>query len=541
MAATRVFHNGKVYTVNKQQPWAEAVAIEGNKIIYVGSNEEALKLADDSTKVQDLEGRMMLPGLIDGHIHPLLAAAFGSGAQLAECKSKAEVLDTVREFVEANPDSDTYFGQGFGDTLFEESPALASDLDAICADKPILLVSSSCHGAWCNHKAFELAGIDKNTPDITPGSNYFERDEEGNPTGRCIEGCYTQVAKGANYFPPERLMSNMADLANAFAAMGFTTFADCGTYTFVMDTVTMEFADFINSDAYVQRLFGGFYFATSVNDAEECLAGAEKISEYLEPTDKFALKYFKFLGDGVLEARSAAMVTPYDNGVKALPNFTSDQAKQIGLLVANAGYDLHVHAIGDATTSVALDMAQAVREAGFDDTRVTLAHSQCWQPGEVERAGKLGVFINSTGAWHDVSNETYVETLGAHIQGFQYPIRSLIDVGCKYGQGSDFPVADGKPDPFISLEVGLRRRKVGDMGPEPADFCEAPTLEESIESFTINNAYEVRMEDKIGSIEVGKLADFVIIDKNLFEIPVEEIHTCKVIETIRDGLTTYQA
>ena len=134
-----------------------------------------------------------------------------------------------------------------------------------------------------------------------------------------------------------------------------------------------------------------------------------------------------------------------------------------------------------------------------------------------------------------------METLGAHIQGFQYPIRSLIDVGCKYGQGSDFPVADGKPDPFISLEVGLRRRKVGDMGPEPADFCEAPTLEESIESFTINNAYEVRMEDKIGSIEVGKLADLVIIDKNLFEIPVEEIHTCKVIETIRDGLTTYQA
>jgi predicted amidohydrolase YtcJ len=541
MAATRVFHNGKVYTVNKEQPWAEAVALEGNKIVYVGSSEEALKLADDGTDVCDLDGKMMLPGFIDGHIHPLMTAAFASGALLSECKTKEEILDVVREYVEAHPDNEAYFGQGFADTIFAAEHPLGDDLDAICADKPILLVASSCHGAWCNHKALELGGVDKNTPDITPGSNYFVRDEEGNPTGRCIESCYIQVAKGANYFPVEAMRLNMAALGKEFAALGYTAFADCGVFGFVVDSLTQEFADFLNSDECTQRLFGGFYLATNVHDMHEALEGAGYLAENLEPTDRLALKYFKILGDGIIEARSAGMAIPYDNGVKALPNFNSEEAAEMGLAVAEAGYDLYMHAIGDATTTVALDMAQAVREAGYDDTRIAIAHSQCWQPGEIERAGKLNVFINSTGSWHTVSNEAYKKYLGANIQGYQYPIRSLIDAGCKYGQGSDFPVADGKPNPFVSIEVGMRRCEVGATDVVPADLCEAPTLEESIESFTINNAYEVRMEDKIGSIEVGKLADLVIVDKNLFDIPTEEIHTCKVLETIRDGITTYKA
>ena len=540
MTQKRVFTNGKIYTVNKEQPWAEAVVVEGNKIAYVGSTDEALKRAEGA-EVTDLEGKMMLPGFIDGHIHPLMTSAFACGALLSECETKEDVLKTVKEFVEAHPNNEAYFGQGFPDTIFAAQPALADDLDAICADKPILLVASSCHGAWCNHKAFEAAGVDKNTPDITPGSNYFVRDEEGNPTGRCIESCYIQIAKGANYFSAESMIENIAELGRGFASMGYTAFADCGVFAFVVDALTQEFADYINSDEFSQRLFGGFYIATNIHDVEEALDGAADLAENLKSTDRLALKYFKILGDGILESRSAAMALPYDNGVKALPNFNSEEAAEIGLLVAKAGYDLYMHAIGDATTTVALDMAQAVREAGYDDTRIAFAHCQCFQPGEVERAGKLGVFINSTGAWHTTTNEEYKKYLGANIQGYQYPIRSLIDAGCKYGQGSDFPVADGKPDPFISIEVGMRRAPVGYDGPEPEAACEAPTLEESIESFTINNAYEVRMEDKIGSIEEGKLADLIIIDQDLFEIPTNEIHNTKVVETIRDGITTYKA
>ena len=148
MTASRIFKNGKIYTVNKKQPWAEAVAVEGDKIVFVGDNEGALALADNNTQITDLQGKMMLPGFIDGHVHPLMAAAFESGIDLNDCENQQDILDAVEEYVKAHPERDTYFGQGFMDEIFAEFHPLADDLDAICADKPILLASASCHGAW---------------------------------------------------------------------------------------------------------------------------------------------------------------------------------------------------------------------------------------------------------------------------------------------------------------------------------------------------------------------------------------------------------
>ncbi len=541
MNATRIFHNGKIYTVNKQQPWAEAVVLEGNKIVFVGSNEEALALKNDNTQVQDLEGKMMLPGFIDGHMHPLMASAFMTGAQLADCRTEEEILQVVKEYVDAHPDNESYFGHGFQDPIFTSYHPTADALDAICADKPILLIASSCHGAWCNHKALEVAGVDKNTPDITPNSNYFVRDEEGNPTGRCIESCYIQVAKGANYFPSEILNQCLTDLGHQFAAMGFTTFVDCGVFTFVFDNLDDSFVDFIRSDNFTQRLFGGFYLASSMNEVEECLEGTSYLAANLENDDRLGFTFFKILGDGLIEAKSAALIEPYGDGTVVVPNYTTEQVQQLGLLVAENGYDLNIHAIGDATTKLATDMLQAVRDAGHSDTRVVISHSQSWIPEDIERAGKLGAFINSTGVWQVATVEEYEKSVGATLYSAQYPIRSLIDAGCKYGQGSDFPVAEGKPYPFDSIEVGLTRESLDGSIFKTRFGNEAPTLEEIIESFTINNAWEIRMEDKLGSIEVGKLADLLVIDKNIFDIPEKEIHNIQVMETIKDGVTTFKA
>ena len=540
MSATRIFHNGKIYTVNKKQPWAEAVAVDGDKIVFVGTNEEALKLADANTQVTDLEGKMMMPGFIDGHIHPLMAAAFESAIRLNDCENEQDILDVVAEYVSAHPEKDAYFGQGFVDEIFAEYHPLADSLDAICADKPILLASASCHGAWCNHKAFEIAGVDKNTPDITPGSNYFVRDEEGNPTGRCIETCYFQLAKSANYFPTESFSQSVLSIGNKMAALGYTTFADLGDLEFITNSLDEEFANFINSDEFPQRFFGGFYFATNKNDMWQAIVDSHRLAPQLKETDKLGFKVFKIVADGVLESRSAAMVQPYDTGQQIVTNFTTDETCLMGLLVAATGYDINIHAIGDASTHMALDMAEVVRAAGYDDTRIAISHSQCWCEGDIERAGKLGVFINSTGAWHTTTAAEYKERLGVNMTGASDPVRSLIDAGCKYGQGTDLPVSEGDPSPFECIEVGMTRRKVGDTSAS-VEACEAPTLEESIESFTINNAWQVRMEDKLGSIEEGKLADMIVVDQNLFDVPVTDIHNTKVLETIRGGQTVYKA
>ncbi len=541
MVATRIFKNGKIYTVNKNQPWAEAVAVEGDKIVFVGDNDGAMKLADSKTEVTDLQGKMMMPGFIDGHVHPLMAAAWTSGVMLSGCKTEEDILAAVKEFVDANPDREAYFGQGFADAIFADYHPHADALDAICADKPILLASSSCHGAWCNHKAFEVAGVDKNTPDIAPGSNYFVRDEEGNPTGRCIETCYFDLAKHADYFPKENFKQCVLNLANLFASLGYTSFADLGDNEFITNSLNEEFEDFMNSDEFPQRFFGGFYFCTSRHDMLQALSDCCILKSKFKPTDKLGFPVFKILGDGVAESATAAMAHPYDNGADIQPNFTPEETNRMALMMAANGFDINIHAIGDRTTKMALDMAEALRDAGFTDTRVTLSHSEFFQPGDIERAGKLGVMINSTGAWHFVSAEEYKQHLGINITGNPYPVKSLINAGCRYGQGSDYPVSDGKPSPFESIDIGIRRRMIGYTGPDPSDICEGPTLEESIESYTINNAWQVRMEDKIGSIEEGKLADLIVVDQNLFEIPVTDIHKTKVLETIRGGQTVYKS
>ena len=541
MTATRIFKNGKIYTVNKNQPWAEAVAVEGDKIVFVGDNDGAMKLADSNTQVTDLEGKMMMPGFIDGHVHPLTAAAFASAINLSPCENKQDVLDVVRDYVTAHPDQEAYFGQGFADGMFKDFHPLADDLDAICADKPILLASSSCHGAWCNHKAFEVAGVDKNTPDITPGSNYFVRDEEGNPTGRCIETCYFHLAKCGNYFPSESFNKSVLDFGNKMAALGYTTFADLGDLEFITNSLDENFYDFINSDEFPQRFFGGFFFISNKTDMWQSIVDLHHLVPNLKDNDKLGFKVFKIVGDGVLESRSAAMVKAYDNGETISTNFSKDETCLMGLLAASCGYDINVHAIGDATTKMALDMAEVIREAGYDDTRIALSHSECFVDGDIERAGKLGVFINSTGAWHACDAKLYKKYLGVNMDGQPYPIRSLMNAGCKYGQGTDCPVSDGDPTPFASIEVGMRRKSIGEDGPDLDSISEAITLEESIESWTINNAYQVRMEDKLGSIEEGKLADLVVLDQNLFDIPVTDIHNTKVLETIRGGQTIFKA
>jgi predicted amidohydrolase YtcJ len=540
MAASRIFKNGKIYTVNKNQPWAEAVAVEGDKIVFVGDNDGAMKLADSNTQVTDLEGKMMLPGFIDGHVHPLMAAAFESGIDLNSCENEQDILDTVKEYVEAHPDNDTYFGQGFEDEIFAHYHPLADSLDAICADKPVLLLSASCHGAWCNHKAFEVAGVDKNTPDIMPGANYFVRDEEGNPTGRCIETCYFQLAKYGNYFPTETFSESVLRLGNKMAAYGYTTFADLGDYEFITNSLDQKFADFINSDEFPQRFFGGFYYATNKSDMWQAIIDSHRLIPELKETDKLGFRVFKIVGDGVLESRSAAMMEPYDTGQQITTNFTTDETCLMGLLVAACGYDINIHAIGDATTHMALDMAEKVRAAGYDDTRIAISHSQCWRKEDIARAGKLGVMINSTGSWHTTTKEDYKERFGVNMDMPSDPVRSLIDAGCRYGQGTDLPVSEGDPSPFECIEVGITRRKVGDTSVS-SEANQAPTLEESIESWTINNAWQVRMEHKLGSIEEGKLADMIVVDRNLFEVPVTDIHGTKVLETIRGGQTVYQA
>ncbi len=201
MRADKIYVNGSIFTVNDKSEWAQAVAVEGNKIIYVGDREGAEALCDAETEVCDLDGKMLLPGFIDGHCHPVLAAHYLCGIYLEIEWGVEECLAEIERFVKENPDNDTYFGLGYAEWIFDETGPKKEMLDAICPDKPMMILGSSGHEAWVNTRALELAGITKDTPNPIPGFHYFHRDAEGNPTGHLLEmGTETMVIEKINFF-----------------------------------------------------------------------------------------------------------------------------------------------------------------------------------------------------------------------------------------------------------------------------------------------------------------------------------------------------
>ena len=242
-----------------------------------------------------------------------------------------------------------------------------------------------------------------------------------------------------------------------------------------------------------------------------------------------------------MESRSAALSEPYpEDGSVVKPLMDEKTAAEAGLKAAKEGLDVNMHAIGDVAARSVVAMAKAIREAGYDDCRVTCSHSQYVAPDDIPLFGKYDIIANSTGVWM-YGNPLMDKVLG-HINNETFRMRSLIDGGARMALGSDFPVDEYGREPLKSIEMCATRKMYGQPDApvlEPAD--EKTTVQEAIEGFTINNAYQMHMDDVIGSIEVGKYADFVILEENILDIPLEDIHNVKVIETVMDGVTTYKA
>lgn len=239
----------------------------------------------------------------------------------------------------------------------------------------------------------------------------------------------------------------------------------------------------------------------------------------------------------------AAISKPYVNlGTAPATFFTDDEIIEAGLKIAEQGFDINVHCIGDMSARGLVKMTRALREAGYDDTRVTDSHSVYIYDGDVPEFGKLGILANTTYVWHaGIDAEDAVVPPGLPPS---YQMKSVLNGGGKIGAGSDYPADLFGNEPIKGLQMGCTRNMYRDdvypgtceLGPE----CEKLSMDDVITSYTISNAYQMRMEDKIGSIEVGKYADLVILDKNVFEIPIEEVYLTEVCETMMDGVTTYK-
>ena len=530
--------NGRIYTVDKNKSWAEAVAIKDNIIAFVGTNEGALEMADGETEIIDLEGRMMIPGLIDAHCHAISAAFFNTGLILDIEANTEEMLRSIREYVAEHADDSMYFGRGYGETNLFEMESPKSVLDEICPDKPIVLMGAGLHSAWCNSKALEIAGIDKNTPDPDPGVQYYGRLPNGEPDGNLVESdAMTSVLDELDPFTEEAVIREMKRVSDSYNELGVTAVQDGGAWGAAAYSGRKIMRDMQKTGDYNMRV------ETCEFVVSKCLREGvvERIKEgnKLYNDDYLRVGFLKVLDDGIFENKTAVMVEPYLDGTNCETLLSTEDLREVFLETAEAGFDIAVHNIGDKTCRDVLLGAKAVREAGYDDTRIASIHTITVNDDDYEMFKDYQVIANSSGQW--VHKSEFKESMIGERAYRTFMLRTLQDLAPALSLGSDHPADEYGKSPFLAFEMGLTRQFADqpDM-PILLPYSERMTVARMLEAYTMGGAYQMRMEDKIGSIEPGKYADLVVLEQNLFEIDQREIHNVKVAYTIFDGRIVYK-
>ena len=536
----RVLLNGKFFTANEKMPWAEAVVLHDNKIAYVGTNEEAKKFANNEGVVEDLGGKLVTPGLIDGHLHVFAATMF-EGLLRLDGMTPEEIYEAIAKDVKEHPNRQAYTGMGWFDTAFGATGPNKKNLDAICSDKPMAYLSASMHTVWCNSKALEIAGINRDTPDIDPaGGVVYVRDENGEPTGYCKEIASMDKVMGAvKYFDDEAMARALEEFKVSCSMNGITSLVDCGAISFMKyilndglckKTDTAECPIRINFCGYAG--VAGLY-EMAFNDT---VTFSKKYNN-----DRFFCSFGKLFNDGTVETFSAAIPHPYPDGNVITPIMTIETLTKKFEEFANAGIDANIHAIGPDAIHNVLVAAGNVREKGFKELRIVCSHSSYVYPKDIELFGKNDVFSNTTGCWIASISKEDEKLVAGLTEAKAYPVKSIMNSGAKVGFGSDFPT-DPTTFPIMpNMETLVTRSHVGEKNAFIHDEVECITVADVIKGYTINNAYQMRKEKVLGSIEVGKYADLTIFSKNLFEIDPHEIHNVTISETIKDGITTYKA
>lgn len=536
--ADTIFTNGRIYTVDSKRSWADSVAIKGNKIIGVGTKAEIECYEASTTEVVDLNQRMMLPGLIEAHAHPIMAGFFKSCLVVDVRQSVEEVLKEVEKYIKENPERDVYFGQGYSEWMFDSNGPQKELLDKICSEKPVLLIGAGLHSGWCNSKALEVAKITRDTLDPDPGAQFFRRKSDGTPNGSLVEFAPVfAVIDAIKPFNEKDIKNSIQRVSSEYSAAGVTSIQDSGSEEYMANMGRPMIIDLLNNKKLRQRI-RSCEFVSMIDSVDGAiLRTLEAKKEY--NSDYFSVDYLKIINDGAFEARSAALLEPYEDGTIIHPMLEGGKLQSLCLEAAAAGLDIAVHAIGDWTTRETLNMAQKLREKGFTENRIANIHCIYIADEDLDRFAEYDVIANTTAIWHH-ENKAKEEIIGYERANKNFLMNSLYKKDVTITFGSDYPADEYGKEPLKGIEMGVTRQMYGvPEDPILPPYSERLTVKKMIEGYTINAAYQMRMEDKIGSIEVGKYADFVVLEDNLFEIDAHDIHNVRVDMTIFDGDIAY--
>jgi predicted amidohydrolase YtcJ len=531
-AADIVFENGRIYTVDAVRSWAEAIAIRDGRIHYVGTNAGVESWIGDETRVVDLHGRMMLPGLHDAHIHPIAGGIEALACDLNALPSLDAYLERIRECATRDPDKPWVTGGGWLMSVFGPGAnASRALLDEIVPDRPVYLSSADGHSAWVNSRALEIAGIDAETPD--PPDGIIDREPNSRvPLGSLQEGAMYLVEQ---HMPPATLESRIAGLEYAMDMLngyGITSIQDAN----VGDEELDAYRAMLERGDLSLRVVGAQWW--------ERHSGIEQIAGFVRRRSEFATGRLrattvKIMQDGVMENFTAALLEPYvdQDGRRGIPMIEPETLNLAVTRLDAAGFQVHFHAIGDAAIRQSLDAVESARRANGElGNRHHISHLQLIDPQDISRFRDLGVVANFQPLW--AYADAYVTDLtepfiGPERSGRMYPIASILESGAVVAFGSDWSVSSANP--YQQMEVAITR--LGPLGEtdEPLAAGEAVGVADAIAAFTIAGAWVNGQEADTGSIETGKYADLVVLDRNLFTIPPADISETEALVTLLEG------
>lgn len=536
--ADTVILNARIYTVNANQPWAEALAIRGDKVLAVGSAKDISAYRGPSTKVIDAQGRLVLPGFTDCHIHFMDGSLGLTQVDLNNTNSVAEIQTRVKDYAVAHPKEEWIAGMGWLYSTFGEV-ALPDKkfLDEVVPDRPVWLQAYDAHSSWANSKALAMAGITRETPD--PPGGIIVRDAKGEATGALKETAGDLVAK---VMPKPTREERLAALR-----LGMHEANKVGLVRVHSAGQDFEYLDLYNELREKQQLSLRFYIAYFLDPPELRPDDIEKIEQARRTyhDDWISGGVVKTMLDGVIEAHTAAMLAPYSDDPQLSGKMFWEPAKyqQAITELDRRGLQIFTHAIGDRSVRQALDAYQQAAETNHTrDARPRIEHIETISVQDIPRFGKQGV-IASFQPLHAYPNENVLNVwsrnAGPERTQRAWVWHSIESTGGVLAFGSDWPVVTLNPWPGVQNALTRKTRE----GNPPNGFVpqERISLEDTIRAYTLGAAFAGRREKTEGSLEAGKLADLIVLSQDLFRIEPSKVADTKVLLTMVGGKIVYQA
>ncbi len=543
-----IYTNAKIYTMDSNNSWAEALAVKDSKIIAIGSSAEIGKIARKDTQIIDLGGKFVMPGVFDLHAHPFITPWYGNmNLQLTGADSKEKILSAVKKYADANPNRKWIIGGQWLLGVFENDSPRKEWLDEVVSDRPVALLDQTGHAMWLNSKALELSGITKDTE--TSQLIVISKDPKtGAPTGTINEQAMQMVEKVIPQANAEEYGMAINEIFEMFLSYGITS-----QQTAEGHGVPMEALKFLETEGKLnERVFVSWDWKTTLNlaysleDIENQIKNRAAFeSDFIYPN------YVKIFADGSPFTATSLLIEPYETefagaeNVYGGANMSEDEFTDAFKMFDDWGVGVHVHAMGDGTIRRVVTALERMKKInGNSDVHHKIAHNTMLSLDDIPRIAKLdNVNIDfSPPLWYPHAGATpgLIASVGEERTNNTYPLKSALKAGISVGQGSDWLTANPIPDPFISIEAMITRSNPFDESmPGRLNPDEAITLEEAIYINTLGGAEVMGVENILGSLSIGKFADMIVLDHNLFELDPDDIYGTQVMKTIVGGKVVY--